>query len=925
MDYKNTLNLPQTDFPMKASLPQREPLQVEKWKSTQTYRQMVFKRKDSSPFIFHDGPPYANGNIHIGHALNKILKDILVKYKNLQGARTEFIPGWDCHGLPIELGVERQLAEEKIEKHSLSKVDFRKKCEAFARTHIENQKKQFQRLGVLADWENPYLTMSPSYVASIIRELGTIAETGALYKGNKPVYWCMHCRTALADAEIEYQEHRSPSVYVKFYFDESDAQKLSKLTRTNLSHQKVAMVIWTTTPWTLPANVALSVHPEFEYGLYSVDGEVWIIAKALQEAFFKVVGKTGKELTVLNGKNLEGFQAIHPFIDRHSLVITGTHVTQEAGTGVVHTAPGHGIDDYKAGLQNKLEILAPVDARGHFTDAVPQWKDLFIFKANPLIIEHLQRSNHLIFTQTLQHSYPHCWRCHQPVIYRATPQWFIGMEQTHLRHRALEAIQKVKWVPKWGINRILSMVENRPDWCISRQRTWGVPIPIFYCDDCNEPLYSKESFDHIASLIEKNNAHIWHEWEVEKLLKPGIQCKCHNLDFKKIRKETDILDVWFDSGVSHAAVLDPQQNQKSWPADLYLEGSDQHRGWFQTSLLTAMATRGKAPFKQVLTHGFVNDKEGKKMSKSKGNVTNPMEFCNQYGAEILRLWVVLEDYRNDVNFSMETIDRISESYRKIRNTFRYILGNLADFNPKQNKFRDEDYCDLDQWALYKTQLFLEKLQLAYDSYEFHLAYHALVNFCVNDLSALYFDILKDRLYTLPKQSKERLSSQSALHQIAETLVLALAPILSFTAEEVWGYLKKDASVFNSSFPKLAPNKVRTEKALLMESFFENIRVPVNKALEQARAQKEIGLSLDAKISFPSEMAGSQYTHYKGLNEDLAGLLKVSQFTWVTHGSEVQVQKADGQKCTRCWRYAYEVGEDASHPNLCERCVMALAH
>lgn len=919
MDYKSTLNLPQTDFPMKASLPQREPEQVKRWESEALYKRMVDKHKQQPLFVLHDGPPYANGNIHLGHTLNKVLKDIVIKYKNMSGHHSEFIPGWDCHGLPIELGVEKKLREEKKDKSQLSKVEIRKLCKEYAQTYIDRQREQFKRLGILADWANPYLTMSDDFVANQVRELGRISKTGNLYKGNKPVYWCANCATALADAEIEYHDHSSPSIHVKFNFAAGEVAKVPALAKAT-GGKTVSVVIWTTTPWTLPANLAISLHPEFEYAAIDVGADVVIVAEGLREKFLAETGLSGQVVAKVKGTELEKLNTEHPFMGRKSLIILGEHVTLEAGTGAVHTAPGHGVDDYKVGQKYGLEVYAPVDSYGKLTQDVPKFAGLKIWDANKAIIESLQESGHLIKVAQIQHSYPHCWRCNKPVLFRATPQWFIGMDHTTgLRKRAVEQIHKVEWIPGWGINRILGMVEGRPDWCISRQRVWGVPITVFYCEKCGDSVHNQESFDFVADIFDKHGPNVWYEWSVDKLMKPGTKCKCGEADPKNFRKETDILDVWFDSGVSHAAVLTAEKNKGKlqWPADLYLEGSDQHRGWFQTSLLTAVESRGQAPFKRVLTHGFVNDKEGKKMSKSKGNVTDPLDFASKNGAEILRLWVVIEDYRNDVNFSMETIERISESYRKVRNTFRYILGNINDYEPSMAP-AEEDFCDLDHWALYRTEKFLERLRAAYESYEFHLAYHALVNFCAVDLSALYFDILKDRLYTSPKNSKERRSSQAALHKIGVALTAGLAPILSFTSEEVWGYLKQKGSVFEADFPVWKPVKGREEAAKRLDAFFESVRGPVNKELETARAAKQIGLSLDAEVQFP-RVEGLELDK---IEENLAGLLKVSKFE-ITSGDTIKVFPAKGEKCARCWVYSPEVGKTAAHPQLCERCVRAV--
>lgn len=924
MDYKSTLNLPQTDFPMKASLPQREPDQIRRWETEKTYHRMVDKRRTKPKFVFHDGPPYANGNIHIGHTLNKVLKDIVVKYKNMSGNLTDFIPGWDCHGLPIELGVEKQLREQKKDKAQLSKVEIRNLCKEYALGYINKQRDQFKRLGCFADWENPYLTMADDYVANIVRELGRISEKGNLYKGNKPVYWCANCATALADAEIEYHDHTSPSIYVKFYLQDVSAKKVSGLSDA-AKGKKIAVVIWTTTPWTLPANLAIALHPEFDYAAVDVGDEILIVAEGLREKFLADTALTGTKVGTFKGPQFENLHADHPFMKRTSLLILGEHVTLEAGTGAVHTAPGHGVDDYRVGQKYGLDVVAPVNAYGKFTDEVPNWSGMKVFDANAPIVETLKNTGHLIKVQNIKHSYPHCWRCNKAVIFRATPQWFIGMDgPTALRQKALEQIDKVEWIPAWGINRIKSMVEGRPDWCISRQRVWGVPITVFYCNKCDGAISSKQSFDHVADLIDKNGPNVWYEWSTEQLIKPGLKCACGESSPSSFRKETDILDVWFDSGVSHAAVLAASKNQKkvSWPADLYLEGSDQHRGWFQTSLLTGVESRGSAPFKRVLTHGFVNDAEGKKMSKSKGNVTDPLEFAAKYGAEILRLWVVVEDYRNDVSFSMETIERISDSYRKVRNTFRYILGNLYDFDAT-HALRDEELCDLDQWALYRTEQFLKRVRDAYDSYEFHMAYHALVNFCAVDLSALYFDILKDRLYTSPKNSKERKSSQTALHRIGVALASGLAPIFSFTAEEVWGFLKQPGSVFEADFPTWQPVEGRETSAARVEKAL-SLREAINKEIETKRAAKEIGHSLETHVSITAPK--SLIDAINSVKEDLARLYIVSKIEFIVGTAEqikISATRASGEKCARCWVYSPAVGQNSTHPQLCTRCVGAV--
>ncbi len=934
-DYKSTLNLPQTDFPMRASLPQREPEQVDRWLKDRIYFRMVEKNRAAKrpKFLLHDGPPYANGNIHIGHALNKVLKDLVVKYKSMAGFEAVYVPGWDCHGLPIELGVEKQLLEQKRDKATVPVTELRDMCRAYAQKYIDLQRSQFQRLEIFGDWDNPYITMSKEYVASIVRELGRCSKAGVLYKGNKPVYWCPSCGTALAEAEIEYADKKSPSIYVKFDLRPEALAAFPELAAAAKKEGAIrtSVVIWTTTPWTLPANLGISMHPEFDYVAIKVPAiegtELWIVAKELQAAVETAAGMKPGAPPVLTFKaeKLHRQKAKHPFIERDSLIMLGEHVTLDAGTGAVHTAPGHGVDDYRIGLKYGLESFAPVDDKGKYTADFPDMQGQFIFKANEPVIAKLQESGHLAARSDIQHSYPHCWRCNNPVLFRATPQWFIGMDgragsDVNLRQKAISAIRHVQWVPEWGINRILAMVEGRPDWCISRQRTWGVPITVFYCESCNEPKADQAVFEHVANEMEERGVDVWFTDPPEKLLPKGAKCtKCSGTKF---RKERDILDVWFDSGVSHAAVCEARE--LGWPADLYLEGSDQHRGWFQTSLLTAVATRGRAPFKNVLTHGFVNDKDGKKMSKSKGNVASPIDLMKTHGAEILRLWVILEDYRNDVNFSMESVDRVSETYRKIRNTIRFMLGNLYDFSPDADQIPLSELGELDRWAVSRSAELLERVTKAYDAYEFHTVYHALVNFCVVDLSAVYFDILKDRLYTAGKSSRERRSSQTALWMIASALARAIAPILSFTAEESWGFLpkwkSKEESVLLSSFPK-----AEGWRNTALEERFAGIwavRDVVNKSLEEARQAKSIGHPREAKVTLTVDAAAR--AALGATKEDLPRLFLVSELE-LKDGASVstQVSRASGEKCARCWTFSTYVGKDSTHPDLCDRCVQAV--
>lgn len=939
-DYKDSLNLPQTEFPMRGNLPQREPAIVEGWLKNKIYEKMIERGKKLGrpKFLLHDGPPYANGNIHIGHALNKVLKDVVIKSKNMSGYVAEFVPGWDCHGLPIELGVEKQLMEQKRDKATVPVTEIRQMCREYAQKYIDIQRKQFQQLEVFGKWDDPYVTMSQEYVASIIRELGRCSARGVLYKGNKPVHWCPTCVTALAEAEIEYAEKKSPSIYVKFDLTSETLHSFPELQAAakKAGAARTSLLIWTTTPWTLPANLGISLHPEFEYLAVKVNvegkTEIWLLAKGLQEAFEKAAGISGATETLFSFKaeKLHRQYVQHPFIaSRKSLILLGEHVTLEAGTGAVHTAPGHGVDDYKIGVRYELEVLAPVDEKGCFNADFSEMKGQFVFKTNEAIIENLKKSGHLIAREDIQHSYPHCWRCHKPVIFRATSQWFIGMEpknnsDVQLREESKRQINQVQWVPSWGINRIMGMVESRPDWCISRQRAWGVPITVFYCEHCNEPKADQEIFNHVAQLVQTRGTDVWFTESVETLLPAGVTCsKCQGTSFKK---EKDILDVWFDSGVSHAAVCEARG--LGWPADLYLEGSDQHRGWFQTSLLSGVATRGRSPFKAVLTHGFVNDQAGKKMSKSKGNVTSPLDLMKNYGAEILRLWVVLEDYRNDVNFSMESLERVSETYRKIRNTIRFMLGNLSDFDPTKDVVPLEKLGDLDRWAISRTARILEKTNQAYLTYEFHQIYQQISNLCVTDLSALYFDILKDRLYTAGKNSPERRASQTALWWICSALTRMIAPILSFTAEEIWGFLPaysgKPESVFLTDSPF-----VSSETKLWihddLESRFEKlwaVRDGVLKSLEEARQAKTIGHPREAKVLLVIDSETDRIL--KTIREELGRIFLVSELE-VKVGNEIKVSigRASGEKCARCWIYSPSVGQIAQSPDLCSRCQEAM--
>lgn len=926
MNYKETINLPLTEFPMRANLNQKEPDLLKEWEDTGLYQKIRDKSKGRPKYILHDGPPYANGHIHIGHSINKILKDIVVKSRQMSGYDAPYVPGWDCHGLPIELQVDKDLGAKK---HGMSKLDIRRHCREYAGKFIDIQRDEFKRLGILGDWGRPYLTMNFAYEAATAREFGKFFEKGAVYKGRKPVHWCSSCQTALAEAEVEYNEKTSPSIYVKFPV--AGATGRSPL-QDIIDGRHASIVIWTTTPWTIPANMAISVHPDYEYSIVETPqpeaGELLILATELVPSCMEKWGITGfKTVGKVKGDELKGIVCMHPFIERDSVVVTGTHVTLEAGTGCVHTAPGHGEDDYRIGLEYGLEIYTPVDKAGKFTADVPFFAGEYVFKANKSVIEKLKEVGALIKEESIQHSYPHCWRCKNPIIFRATEQWFISMEKNDLRKKSIDAINNdVRWIPHWGKDRILGMITNRPDWCVSRQRTWGVPITVFYCKGCGEILSDKSVFDHVVSLFEKGGADVWFDKEVNELLLPGSKCKkCGRSEFDK---EMDILDVWFDSGVSHAAVLEKREDLQS-PADLYLEGSDQHRGWFHSSLLASMGTRGRAPYKAVLTHGFVVDGEGKKMSKSAGNVVAPQEIIKKYGAEVVRLWVAAEDYRDDIRISESIVVQLSDAYKKIRNTFRYLLSNLYDFDPATDMVQYKDMLEIDRWALLRLYTLSNRIENAYNNFEFHQIYHSTHAFCVNDLSTFYFDILKDRLYTARKDSLERRSAQTALYHILDSMVRLMAPIFSFTCEEVWKYMPKvnvrEESVHLASF--LKPKEEWKDDELTERwEMLRSVREEVLKVLEVARKEKMIGNSLEAEVTLyaPQEL----YNFLKGYEEQLKYIFIVSDA--VLYGEdrgkyvEVTVAKASGQKCERCWNYDRSVGINIEHPTVCGRCVTSVS-
>ncbi len=922
MDYRHTLNLPKTDFPMKANLAKREPEMLVAWEAMGIYRQIIQSAKGRPKYILHDGPPYANGNIHIGTALNKILKDFIVKSKFMTGFDSHYVPGWDCHGLPVEHEVEKGLGTKKVE---LSIVEFRRRCREYAAKFVEIQKEEFKRLGVFGEWENPYLTMNFEYQATIVREFWKFLLDGSVYKGKKPVYWCPTCKTALAEAEVKYEDLHSSSIYVKFKMVSEMGKDFQ-----SLGGKPVYVIIWTTTPWTIPANLAIALHPDFTYAAVDVGGEVYILAESLLEEMMKKVGiKKYKVLEKFPGKKLEGLKARHPFLDRDSLIILASYVTLDAGTGCVHTAPGHGQEDYESGVQYGLEVYSPVDDEGRFTPDVLFFAGQFVFDANNAVNKKLAEVGALLKEEMMVHSYPHCWRTNDPIIFRATEQWFISMDKKGLRQNALRAIGEVTWIPPWGRDRIHGMIENRPDWCISRQRAWGIPITAFYCSACKQPLVNQETIDHIVRLFEEEGADIWFEEGTNHLLPKGIQCPgCGGKDF---RKETDILDVWFDSGVSYAAVLE-KRTELEFPASLYLEGSDQHRGWFHSSLLTSVGTRGRAPYLSVLTHGFVVDGEGKKMSKSAGNVIAPEEVINQLGADVLRLWVAAEDYKDDIKISNEILKRLADSYFRIRNTYRFLLGNLYDFHPDKDRVPYRDLDEMDRWALHQLQKLIARIREAYERFEFHVVYHSIQNFCAVEMSALYFDILKDRLYTFPSGSRGRKSAQTVLCEILETLARLMAPILSFTAEEVWKYLpqgpKRVGSVHLTAFPEVKSEYLDDALDERWDRIWE-IRAAVTKALEEARAKKVIGLSLDGQVHL--YLPEKVFSFLEPYEKDLKSIFIVSSVT-LHHAASgagdekevrVEVLRAEGKKCERCWNYDLTVGQHPEHQTICGRCVEAI--
>jgi isoleucyl-tRNA synthetase len=916
-DWKDTLNLPRTDFPMKANLPATEPATIARWDAMGLHARLRDVRRGRPRFIMHDGPPYANGEIHIGHALNKILKDLVIKSRSMAGFDAPYVPGWDCHGLPIELNVEK---DKHAPDKDRSPAEFRRACRAFAAKFVDSQREDFKRLGILGDWDNPYLTMNPAYQADIVRALGRFVERGLVYKGKKPVYWCLRDRTALAEAEVEYETHKSPSIYVEFPLALAGHALLDPRVPA-LAGRDVTALIWTTTPWTIPSNLAIAFHPEFEYAAYEVESRVVILAAALAARVTEATGRPfGRQIATFPGRTLEGATFRHPFYDRDSAGVLAEYVTLDQGTGAVHTAPGHGSDDFATGVRYGLEIYAPIGVNGRFSEELPVVGGLKVFEANPAVEAELEKQGRLWHRSDFEHSYPHCWRCHSPVIFLATPQWFISMDG--LREDAVAAAGAVAWLPDWGRERMTGMFMTRPDWCISRQRAWGVPIPALTCRACNSSHLTPAIVERAATVFEQHNADAWYEMPLEAFVPDGFRCPgCGGADFERDR---DILDVWFDSGSSHLAVL-AKRAELAWPADLYVEGTDQYRGWFQSSLLVGVGTRRQAPYKGVLTHGFVVDLHGRKMSKSLGNVVSPQQVIKESGAEVLRLWVAMVDYRDEVRLGKEVLARTVEAYRKIRNTFRYLLSNLYDFDPAVHAVPKEQMLAVDRYALSRYATLADVVRHAYEAFDFQTIFHAVNTFMTVDLSAFYLDVSKDRLYTFGPSSVERRSAQTAQYIIADGLTRLIAPILSITSEEVWARLPgpREESVHLAVFPS-DPGAWR-DRALDDEwQQLLAVRGAVNAALERARQQKDIGNALSADVSVAA--SGATADLLDRYRDDLPMLFITSAATVTRRadeGLEVTVVPAAGGKCPRCWRFVTELPPGVDHTDLCRRCEAAV--
>ena len=943
-DWKKTLNLPRTGFPMRANLQVTEPAAIARWNEMGLYARIREQRAGAPQFVLHDGPPYANGQIHIGHVLNKVLKDVIVKSKTMAGFDAPYVPGWDCHGLPIELKVDRQLGKKK---RAMSVADFRRACRRYAQKFVELQSADFQRLGILGDWDRPYLTMTPGYQAAIVRALGRFVEQGVVYKGKKPVHWCLHCRTALAEAEVEHEDHTSPSIYVEFPLSAESVSTLAQRAPA-LAEGPVSVLIWTTTPWTIPANLAVAFHPDVDYGIFDVAGTAVIVAERLADQVAGAVGRRfGSKLVSLKGRHLEGLRFRHPLYDRDSVGVLADYVTLEQGTGAVHTAPGHGADDYNTGVRYGLEIYAPIGPSGRFDDDIEIVGGEKVFDANPMVEATLAETGRLWHSEPLEHTYPHCWRCHHPVIFLATWQWFIAMDTNALRERALAAITEVEWFPAWGEERIRNMLANRPDWCISRQRSWGVPIPAVYCTGCREAMLTKALTDRAATVFAEHGADAWYERDIGEFVPPDLRCPtCDGTEFER---ERDILDVWFDSGSSHEAVLGDHP-ELQWPYTVYLEGSDQYRGWFHSSLLVGLGTRNRAPYRQVITHGFVVDESGRKMSKSVGNTIEPQAIIAHGGTEILRLWVAMVDYREEVRIGTEILDRVIEAYRKIRNTLRILVANLYDFDPATNALPHDRLSEVDRYALARYGEVATRVLRAFDRYEFQTVVHTLNNYLTVDLSAFYIDISKDRLYTFSPGSDARRSAQTAIYAIVDGLTRLIAPILPITADELWRNLPgaRTDSVHLADFPKEVDTLVDPE---LIDRWTRllSLRNAVNGELERLRQNKVVGTSLEATVSLTADGEVAQLL--EAHRDDLPMLFITSAVT-LTRGTpaedagteavyresagsaRIAVRRIEAARCPRCWRWVLPAAAasmetvDAAaedEPDVCERCADALCH
>lgn len=941
VDYRATLQLPRTDFPMRASLSKREPEFLQRWEEERLYErlQQLGKEQNRPVFILHDGPPYANGDIHIGTAFNKILKDIVIRSHSMAGYHVPYVPGWDTHGLPIEHAI---ISRQKIDRHAMDPVEFRRLCRDYALNFVDIHREQFRRLGVWGDWDNPYLTLHPHYEARQIEVFGEMARRGYIYRGQKPVYWCAHCETALAEAEIEYHDHRSPSVY--FTFQVVDGKGVLPD-----GEDGAAVVAWTTTPWTIPANMAVALHPELSYVLVDTDRGKLLMAEELVGRVAKETGVVvGDVLGKWKGAELEGVVTKHPLFDRESPLVLGEHVTLEQGSGCVHTAPGHGLEDYEVGMRYDLSVFAPVTSDGRFTDEAPPYAGMKLTDANPRIVEDLEAAGRLLAAAHVEHQYPHCWRCRNPVFFRATKQWFASIDG--FRDKAMQAIDEVEWIPRWGKDRIGNMVAGRGDWCISRQRVWGVPIPVFYCSSCGEHLIDDDTIAAVVALVREHGSDGWFSHDAADILPDGKACPhCGGTEFDK---ETDTMDVWFDSGSSHAAVLEEREELR-WPADMYLEGSDQHRGWFQSSLLTSVATRGQAPYKSVLTHGFVVDEQGRKMSKSLGNVVEPQKVVNQQGADILRLWSASVDYRGDVRISDNILAQLSEVYRRIRNTARFLLGNTSDFDPAAGAVPFEQMRAIDRWAVLRVRELARRARQAYAEFDYHVVFQQVQDFCAVDMGGFYLDALKDRLYCDGAASLERRSAQTAMFEILVTLTKLIAPVLVFTADEIWQHLpehvREHPSVHLTTWDDV-PEPTAEEKALMQQwERLLALRREVTKALEEARNDKRIRASTEAAVELvvpaadaallqqfsEAELKEMFIVSHVSVREAAAGAADEGAGAGVGHGlgetggesggegaarsATVVVTEAPGEKCERCWRFDESVGEVSDHPTLCRRC------